>query len=254
MYETLLVESQNNRMTITLNRIEQQNAISSTLLTELNLALDEAERNPHCQIVILKGQQGIFCSGMDLNEYVQLAKSQETMRAWATLYMQTLKRLSTSPKIIAAAINGKVMAGGVGLVAASDFVIATDNASFKLSEALWGLIPGMVAPYLIRKVGFQSAYSLALTTKTITAKEAHNIHLVDVISERIGEELDSFLQRMERVKAVTVKELKSYFRKLSIDNATELLAIEETVQRMLDPTVQATIRNYVENKKLPWDK
>ena len=254
MYETLLVESQNNRITITLNRIEQQNAISSTLLTELNQALDNAEQHPHCQIIILKGQQGVFCCGMDLNEYVQLAKSQETMRAWATLYMHTLKRLSTSPKIIVVAIDGKVMAGGVGFVAASDFVIATDNTSFKLSEALWGLIPGMVAPYLIRKVGFQPAYSLALTTRTITAKEAHNIHLVDVISERVGEELDSFLQRMQRVKGVTVKELKSYFRKLSIDNATELLAIEETVQRMLDPEVRESIRNYVENKKLPWDK
>lgn len=254
MYETLIVENKHAYVIITLNRSEQQNSINSTLLDELNQVLDKAEKNPDCRLLVLKGSQGIFCSGMDLKEYMQLSQNREQMYKWATQYMLTLKRLATNTKMVVSAIDGKVVAGGLGLIAASDFVIATEDASFKLSEALWGLIPAMVAPYLIRKVGFQTAYSLALTTRTITAKEALHIHLVDVINDHFDNDIEQLLQRLERIKGMTVEKLKSYFKKLSIDNATEQLAIEETVQRMLDPQVYEDIRNYVESKKLPWDK
>lgn len=253
-FATIVVEDHNECMTITLNRIDQQNAINSILLSELNQALDEAEGKSQCRFVILKGHRGIFCSGMDLQEYMQLAKGSETMHAWAAHYMKTLKRLTTTSKIIVAVIDGKVTAGGIGFVAASDFAIATENASFKLSEALWGLIPAMVAPYLIRRVGFQQGYSLALTTRTISAEDALDINLIDTLCNDLEEALLLLSQRMERVKGTTIKKLKTYFGKLIITEAMETMAIEETVRRMLDPEVQENIRNFIEYKTLPWHK
>lgn len=250
-FQTLLVQDHQTSTSVTLNRLEQQNAINSTLLTELNLILDDAEQKPECRCIILRGQQGLFCSGMDLQEYTQLADSEKAMHNWATLYMKTLKRLASSSKVIIAAVDGKVVAGGVGLVSASDFALGTEKASFKLTEALWGLIPAMVAPYLIRRVGFQAAYSLALTTRTIAAQEALGIRLLDTCCDNLEEAIGSLTQRIERVGSKTVKALKTYFGQLAITEEVETMAVEETVRRMVDPDVRSKINDFLVHGKRP---
>ena len=88
------------------------------------------------------------------------------------MYMDTLRRITLFSKVVISCVDGQVLAGGVGLVACSDLVIATSKAEFGLSEALWGLLPAMVLPYLIRKVGVQKAYFMTLTTIRISVEEA----------------------------------------------------------------------------------
>ncbi len=100
-----------------------------------------------------------------------------------TLYIKLLHRFVTFPRIIISCVEGAVIAGGMGLVASSDLVVATSQSQFSLSEAIWGLLPVCVTPYLIRRVGFQAAYRLGFTTETIDAKEAYRLQLIDLLSD-----------------------------------------------------------------------
>lgn len=251
-FKTILAHESDLFLTLTINRPEHQNSINYALLEELHKALDDIEKKSPCRIVILKGNVEFFCSGMDLKN-VALG-GPEMIKAWTKLYMQTLKRFVTSSKIIVSHIQGKVLAGGVGLVAASDWVIATEEAHFKLTESFWGLIPAMVAPYLIRRIGFQHAYAMALTAKSISASNARNIGLVDELTPYLDDASQELLKRLEKNTTEATKNIKEYFRKMWIINdVVEEEAINETTMRLQNPKVQETIRNFVEHGILPWE-
>lgn len=246
--KTLLVKKNLETLTIQLNRPAKKNALNPALLHELNLAFDDAEMDSQCRMIILEGHPELFCSGMDLQE-IALASNPQITRDWTNLYMHTLKRFSTTSKIVVANIDGKVFAGGIGLVAASDWVIATPRSQFKLTETLWGLLPAMIAPYLIRKIGYQKTFSMSLTCRTVAAQEAHSLHLVDVLTETPKNAIDDLLRRINRLEESTIKELKTYFQKMwTIDQATETIAID-TINRLLQqPTTQSKIRNFFDNR------
>src|SRR5689334_14256153 len=116
---------------ITLNRPD----INVRLLTDLRDALDLADTNLDIRTIVLRGNDQFFCSGMDFKEKDE---------SFASLYAHTLKRLTTIPKTVVSICEGKVLAGGVGFVAASDIVIANPSAIFSLSELIWGLLPANV--------------------------------------------------------------------------------------------------------------
>lgn len=256
-YETLLVtETFKGCVTITLNRPTHRNTINAQLLKEFHQVLDQVEKNSTCRVLILSGQPGFFCTGMDFQEMSQASfRSKEDAIRWASHYMSLLKRFALSSKIIIAHVEGEVTAGGVGLVAASDMVIAHTNSQFTLSEALWGLLPANVLPYLIRRVGFQKAYLMTLTTQKMLANEALACHLVDEVSDQPHELIRRHLLRLIRLDERTIYDLKTYFRKLwMIDETMEQAAIEELARLIQEPRIQSNIKNFVEQKKFPWEQ
>lgn len=257
-FETLIVEEDTHALSLTINRLPEKNSINITLLKEIHQALDQAEQNKSCSLIILKGQEGLFCTGMDFNEILswkqQTDYSKKTFE-WTSLYMHTLRRFATSSKVIISQLDGKVIAGGLGLVAASDYVIATERTEFKLTEALWELLPAMVAPYLIRRIGFQKAYEMTLTARTVPAAEALDWHLVDQINPRLDEALEDLTRRIHRLQGSTIQRLKAYFRGIwLIDEKTEANAIEETSRALQTQIVQENISNFVEHQKAPWQR
>ncbi len=254
-YKTLLVTDIQFGIRITLNRFERRNTLNSVMLSELFHVLAEAEKNPACRIVALKGQQGIFCMGMDFHEVVEALPQGEESDRWASSYMELLKKMALSSKVIVAEVDGQVMAGGIGLVAASDLVIATSRSQFSLSEALWALLPANVLPYLIRRVGFQKAYLMTLTTQTYSAAEAFALNLVDELSDHPEEVLRRMAIRFIRLDEQTVRDLKHYLRKLWIINEeTEKVAIQELSRLIHEPRVQENIKRFVEHGTFPWEK
>jgi polyketide biosynthesis enoyl-CoA hydratase PksH len=254
-YKTIKVETKLDEryIGITIDRAEANNAINPQLITELNIALDIAEQSSEIRTVVIKGNKDFFCSGMDFKEAL-LDSEKENERAFATGYCHLLKRLATIAKTTISVCEGKVLAGGVGIAAASDIVIASSGAIFSLSEIIWGLLPANVLPYLIRRSGFQSAYFMTLTTNKITAQEAKQIHLVDVLSDEPFRELNKLNRRLAHIHPETLGKMKSYFRQLwLINEEMEELAINTLVELKSDPFVQKNIKNYVENGKFPWE-
>lgn len=256
-YETILVNKSPKILTITINRPDNNNSINSLLMDEMNSALDLVENDSEIRIVVLEGQNGVFCTGMDFKEISNIddinIKDREAQEKYTSRYFQTLKRFTQSPKVVVSKVDGRVNAGGVGLVAASDYVVATERSSFSLSEALFGLLPAMVIPFLIRRVGFQKAYLMTMTTQQISAQRGYEVGLVDELSEDLDETIRRFLVRIGRIKETTVLTLKSYFQKMWImTEQMEEEAVKQITNLICNPENIEGIKNFIKDQKFPW--
>jgi enoyl-CoA hydratase/carnithine racemase len=255
VYPTLIVERRDAFWSITLNRPEARNSIDEQLLADLHAVLDEIEGEPSAKVLVLCGQPPVFCTGLDFHASTAAGSARTTV---TSRFMALMKRLSSIPKIVVALVDGDVMAGGIGLVAASDFVFATSRSTFALTEALWGLMPAMVLPFMIRRTGFGAAYAMTLSASTIGAEAACAMRLVD---EVIGaHEADSMrfverkARRFERLEASTIGAIKAYFRELWIvDEATEQRAVGEINRLLSDPVILKKMKDYTETGRLPWE-
>lgn len=251
-YQTVIVAEIPHGITVTINRVSHRNSINKLLLTELHTILEQAEKNDDYKVIVLRGQQNLFCTGIDFTEIIDIKLAEAGQLA--SQYNLLLKRLTLLPKITIALVEGQAMAGGIGLLAACDFVISSSNSQFTLSEVLWGLLPANVLPYLIRRVGFQQAYFLTLSAQTLSATEALTIHLIDFMTENVDELLQKQILRFARLEIETIKDLKHYFRKLSfIDDNIEQLAVTELTRLIQQPRVQNHIKRFLQQGILPWE-
>jgi polyketide biosynthesis enoyl-CoA hydratase PksH len=254
-FETIIVQEAARKLTVTISRPSRGNSINSTLIRELGAALDLAERLPRCRTLVLEGVPGLFCTGMDFQEVAMNSDVEAAASAGIPEYMLLLKRFTLSSRIIVCRLDGKVIAGGVGLVAASDIVISTERTEFSLSEALWGLLPCCVIPFLIRRTGFQKAYFMTLTTRPLSASEARAIHLVDELTDQLDESLRKLILRLNLLDDKTIVDLKNYFQKISgITPEMEQAATAEIARLTAQPRVQRNIANYVNHGAFPWEQ
>ncbi|MGD6960807.1 enoyl-CoA hydratase-related protein [Fictibacillus phosphorivorans] len=255
MNNTINIETFNEYTSITLNRVRDKNSLNIEMLNELNGVLDMLEEKNSCKIVVLKGRDGYFCSGMDFNEIVSpLNENNQQGKLFCLQYMRLLKRINNSAITFISVVDGSVTAGGVGIISASDIVIATPNSRFNLSEALWGLLPSMVLPFLIRRVGYQAAYKMTLTTLPVVAEEALRIHLVDEISENPEISVNPIIKRLLRIKQSTIGEIKSYFNQVyEIPLEIEKLSVSTTFNLISNPVIKKNISDFIEFKKFPWE-
>jgi polyketide biosynthesis enoyl-CoA hydratase PksH len=250
-YETLQVMRSGPVMEVRINR-GRRNSINDRLIAELEQALDEAERDADVRLFVLAGKDGVFCTGMDLEA---ASSAPPVPKEEGSAYMSLLKRFAQTKRVVIAKVDGAVLAGGVGLVAASDLVYASSKATFALSEALFGLLPAQVAPFLVRRVGFQDAYTMTLTARTLSAEEAAEIGLIDVLAEDLDAEIQANARRLSRLDPHIVADLKAYFRRMWIlTEEMERTAVNEFTRLMRQPRVQQNIREFVEHGQLPWER
>jgi enoyl-CoA hydratase/carnithine racemase len=164
--------------TIVLNRPEKRNALSRRLLEDLSQAFHDLHQQRKVRAVILTGAGTAFCAGMDLDEMKATADLENPFQQWhedAVQYRELVEQMLRFPKPIIAAVNGPAMAGGAGLVLASDLTAGTAGAKFGLPEPRRGLVAGLVAPLLTFRLGGSHAARLLLGAEPIDAAEAHRI-------------------------------------------------------------------------------
>ncbi len=191
-YVTLTLEIRDSVATLTLNRPEKRNALSPTMMEELQSALDEIGSGA-ARVVILTGEGKAFCAGMDLAALKALAAegsgssglSGENARAVAALF----RRLYEFPKPLVAAINGHAIAGGCGIATLCDFSLAVPEAKLGFTEVLVGFVPAFVTVFLARQIGERRARDLLLTGRILTAEDACKFGLVNEVipAERLGD-------------------------------------------------------------------
>lgn len=177
-YSTLKVEFEGHLATLTLNRPEKRNALSTEMITELIAALDEVASST-TRVGILTGAGQAFCSGMDLNSLQALsthALGQNLEDAWRVARM--FLRFYSFPKPLIAAVNGPAVAGGCGIATLCDFTLAGPEAKFGYTEVRIGFIPAIVSVFVVRQVGEKRARDLLLSGRIFDAEEAHRLGLV----------------------------------------------------------------------------
>ena len=166
-------------LTLTLDRPDKRNALSSALIEELLKALERAEFDGGVRVVVIKGAGKDFCAGADLEELLASADKDPAENEASALRLgavfQAIRRL---PKPVVAVVQGRALAGGCGLATACDLVLAADSAQFGYPEIQRGFVPAMVMAMLVRQVGEKRALDLTGTGRLLSAAEAMSLGLV----------------------------------------------------------------------------
>lgn len=180
-YETLAFETAGEIATITLNRPEKRNAISTRMIDELMAALGEAESGP-ARVAIITGAGKAFCAGMDLEGLRSLAQQTAQENVEDSVRMATMfHRIYSFPKPLIAAVNGAAIAGGCGIATLADFTLAVPEAKFGYTEVKIGFIPALVSVFLQRQVGEKIARDLLLSGRIVDAAEGMRLGLVSEV-------------------------------------------------------------------------
>jgi polyketide biosynthesis enoyl-CoA hydratase PksH len=252
-FSTVKLRQDGGALTVRIDRPEAQNSIDSVLLSEMRSILTGIEENTEIKVVILEGTNGVFCTGMDFRALTSDVEGKLASRD-SEEYYELLKQFSSTSKIIVSKVDGRVNAGGIGLVAASDIVIASERSTFALSEALFGLLPACVLPYLIRRIGYQKALMMTLTTQLYSCERGYELGLIDVKTNDPDNEVRKLLLRLTKLETQTIKGAKDYLEKLwIIDEQTKQLAVKTISELAGSDRVQTTIKNYLSTGRFPWE-
>lgn len=162
-----------------LNRPEKHNAFDPALIAAIHHNIDILSADTGTRVLILAGRGKSFCSGADLHYMKSMVNfSLEENVADAGRLAAMLQALHQFPKPVIAAVHGNVYAGATGVVACADIVMAADDARFCISEVKLGLVPAVISPYVMAKMGVHFARRYFLTAEVFDARAAQQAGLV----------------------------------------------------------------------------
>lgn len=246
-----------NLAVITMQHSSKGNRLNKKNLEDLYQAISTSIKDPEARALLLRSNGSRFCLGMDLDYLQDVRKDKIGIKKAIELYTDVLSTIYKSPKPVLALIEGEVKAGGIGLIAACDIVIASENSSFALSEVLLGLIPANVLPYLLcLRIPPQKARYLILTAKKISAQEAVTLNLVDEVFPQASLEkgLRSVLKSIFRASPQAIAETKDFTQAIlfkEIDSACDL-AKTRLLELVKNPEVLEAVKAFNEGHVPAW--
>jgi methylglutaconyl-CoA hydratase len=219
-----------------LNRPDVRNAFNDEVIAELTAAFAQLARDAQVRVVVLSGRGKAFCAGADLNWMRAMADySWEQNREDAQRLADMLWTLDQCPVPVVGRVQGDCYAGGMGLAAICDVLVASRNVTFCLSEARLGLLPATISPYVVRAMGPQAARRYFVTAERFSAAQAHAMGLVHELCE--PEALDAKVAEIVATLVANgpaaVKACKQLVRDIAGQELTEALRAE-TARRIAD--------------------
>ncbi len=175
---------------LTLDSPHNRNALSLGLMGELLDALSRASADHSTRVVVLDHTGPVFCSGADLSETAAAASSGDMP---ANVLGDILVGVAECPKPVIAAVRGPARAGGVGLIAAADFAVCSQSATFAFSEVRLGVIPALISSTVLSRLSPRDAAELYLTGDTFDGTRAAAVGLVNIAVPI--EEVDDVIER-----------------------------------------------------------
>jgi enoyl-CoA hydratase/carnithine racemase len=229
-YETLLVDVRDGIATVTLNRPEVRNALNPTVIRELAAVLERLDEDPGSRVVIMQGAgERAFCAGADLKGMFRAGSILEAREQYAGLarILDGIPRMRTP---VIARVQGYALAGGCGLAAACDVVVAAEEAVFGLPEIKLGLLPLMVLAPILRSASPRRVLELVLTGRELPAREALEIGLVTRVVTRI--DLDRVVAEIARTlaglsPATVALGKEAFYRVLDLPHAQALAHMQD---------------------------
>lgn len=247
-------------VTLRLNRPEVHNAFDASLIGELTAELKSIAADDRIRGVVLTGNGKSFSAGADLNWMKSMVEAGEAENKQDALRLAELMRtLEFLPKPTIAMVNGAAMGGGVGLVACCDIAIAAEGAKFALSEAKLGLVPAVISPYVIRRIGQGQARRYFLTAEIFDAARAEQLGLV---SECVAEaELESSVEQLKRFIAksgpLAVRHAKQLIGIIQGNSAQAQQTLDEATADLIaklrvSPEAQEGMSAFLDKRPAEW--
>ncbi|MBD66612.1 MAG: enoyl-CoA hydratase [Halobacteriovoraceae bacterium] len=187
-------------LTLTLNRPDVHNAFNDEVIQLLTLTFKEIENDSRVLRVVLTGAGKSFCSGADLNWMKSMINySFEENVHDSKALAQMFETINSCEIPVIGLVNGHALGGGVGLLAVCDYVLAVENAKIGFTEVNLGLIPAVISPYCMQKIGISWARALFLSGEVFNATKAYDIGLVHKVvqNEEFNSECEKLIQKFE---------------------------------------------------------
>jgi methylglutaconyl-CoA hydratase len=240
-----------------LNRPEARNAFDGLMVTELRRVLFDLRNVDSVRVIVLGGRGPTFCAGADLQWMKATAAftREENLReaqALADLFFTVYE----SPKPVVARVHGAALGGGAGLVAACDVPVAALGTQFGFTEVRLGLIPSVISPYVIRKIGESAARELFLTGERFEAMRAAEIGLVRqaVPEGDLDAAVEARVQALLEAAPRAAGEAKALIREVAFRRIEDVQRY--TVERIADvrvsPEGQEGMHAFLEKRKPQW--
>lgn len=257
-YQTLTIAIADKLATVTLNRPDLRNAFNETSIAELAQAFDELGQDDSVRAIVLAANGPAFCAGADLNWMKKMAGySAAENQADAMRLASMLRTIYFCPKPVVAKVQGDCYAGGMGLVAACDIVVASEAANFCLSEVKLGLVPATISPYVIKAMGEQAARRYFLTAERFTALEAKQIGFAHEVA--VPEALDATVAAITKALCANspnaVREAKRLVREVAgvpVDDAMLADTAERIAAIRASDEGREGVASFLEKRKPSW--
>ncbi|MET0320650.1 MAG: enoyl-CoA hydratase/isomerase [Duganella sp.] len=255
-YANIVTRREGEICYLQLHRPHANNTISDAMIDECNAVLHGCAG--WARVLVLEGLPEVFCFGADLQQIGHhtpdaQADRQAAARSADALYGLWLQ-LKRGPFVSIAHVRGKVNAGGVGFAAACDLVLCDEQATFGLSELLFGLMPACVLPFLIDRIGSARAHAMTLMTQPVTARQALAWGLADGCADDSANLLRMHLLRLRLLSREAIVRYKRYMA--SLDDAIEAArpqAVAGNADVFSDPATLARIARYAVTGRFPWE-
>ena len=241
---------------VMLDRPEVRNAFNDALIAELAETFARLGADPTLRVIVLGGEGKAFCAGADLAWMREMAGySWEQNRADAGKLADMLWAVYSCPLPVVGRIQGDCYAGGVGLAAVCDIVVAAEGVTFCLSEARLGLLPATIAPYVIRALGEQAARRYFVTAERFDAAVAHRLGFVHEMPapDALDAKVDEIVATLVANGPMAVKACKRLVQDVAHRPISDELRAD-TARRIADIRASAEGREGVQsflNKRAP---
>lgn len=244
--------------TLTLARPELHNAFDPDLIAELTQRFEDLTDDPSVRVVVLAGAGRSFSAGADLGWMKRMAAAGEAENVEDARRLAGLMRaIDTCPKPVVARVHGAAFGGGVGLVACCDIAVASEAASFALTEVRLGIIPAAIGPYVVTAIGPRAARRLFLTAERFDAAEARRLGLVheiaapDALDAAVAHVVASLLEGGPAAQAAA-KRLVADIAHRPVDAALIDLTARRIAERRVSAEGQEGLGAFLEKRKPAW--
>lgn len=255
-YKTLLVDEADGVLTVTLNRPDVHNAFNDELIAEA-IDLFGGCNETTARAVVLRGTGPNFCAGADLNWMSRMVSytREENVRD-SSMLARMYALINECPLPVIGRIQGAAIGGGVGLVAVCDIAIATRDAKFGLSEVKLGILPAVISPYVIAKIGQTHARALFLTGERFDAERARRIGLVHRVVDDIDAAVAETIAQLKTSGPEAVRECKKLIAYVATHAPIDAIpyTIEAIAARRVSEEGQGGMGAFLKKEKAPWVK
>jgi methylglutaconyl-CoA hydratase len=252
-----LIISRGPVTTVTLNRPEVRNAFNEALIGELTEFARGVPDDGSIRAVILQGAGSVFCAGADVQWMAKMVGySREENLEDARTAASMLLALDSMPVPLVGRIHGAALGGGAGLAAVCDVVVAAEDAVFGFTEVVLGILPAMISPYVVSKIGLSAAREWCLNGARFPAARAKEIGLVhEVVSaERLDLAVDRHVQQFRKAAPSAIAATKRLLRDVAGHRPADVMALttDAIARQRVSPEGQEGLRAFLEKRPARW--
>ena len=241
---------------VALNRPDVRNAFNEEVIGELT-DWAASVRAGDVRVAVLRGEGKVFCAGADLAWMSKMVRhtAEENVRD-ARAMGRMLEALDALPVPLVGRVHGAALGGGAGLAAVCDIVVAADDAVFGFTEAKLGILPSVVSPFVVAKIGASAARELFLTAARFSAARAHEIGLVHAVTPaaELDAVIDAYVREILTSAPQAVAAAKALVAKVSNRAPADVadLTAETIARHRASEEGQEGMRAFLEKKKPGW--